>query len=120
MRQHDLPLSLAVEPGIARTAADSWLQDHRLQRRQLRFALPPQAARLQPGDTVRFSMANAPSSRFRIARIEDGEIRRIEAVAHSSRGAAPAAIEPLAIRATNDANALFAPEIVLLDLPVLA
>jgi hypothetical protein len=119
VRQHDLPLSLAVESGIAHMTADSWLQDHRLQRRQLRFALPPQSTRLQPGDTVRLSMANAPSSRFRIARIEDGEIRRIEAVAHASR-ASPDAAEPLAGRAAGDASAPFAPELVLLDLPVLS
>lgn len=119
VRQHDLPLSLAVEHGIARKTADSWLQDHRLQRRQLRFALPPQSARLQPGDTVRLSMANAPSSRFRIARIDDGEIRRIEAVAHAS-SIAPDAAEPFARRPATDASAPFAPELVLLDLPVLS
>ncbi|MGJ8570609.1 MAG: baseplate multidomain protein megatron [Hoeflea sp.] len=119
VRQHDLSLSLAIEPGIARATADRWLQDHRLQRRQLRFALPPQSSRLQPGDTVRFSMENAPPSRFRIARIEDGEIRRVEAVAHAN-GVAAGAVEPFASRAANDANAPFAPEVVLLDLPVLS
>ena len=118
-RQRDLPLSLALEPGLARITADRWLLDHRLQRRQLRFALPPQAARVQPGDTVRFAMENVPQSRFRIARIEDGEIRRIEAVAHSG-AAATGGAETFAGGAGNDANTPFAPELVYLDLPVLS
>jgi len=119
VRQTDLPLSLALEPGLARMSADRWLQDHRLQRRQLRFALPPQSAAVQPGDTIRFAMQNAPQSRFRITRIEDGDVRRIEAVAHAG-GVGPAAVDAFIGRATNDANAAFAPEIVLLDLPVLS
>ncbi|WP_417417476.1 baseplate multidomain protein megatron [Hoeflea sp.] len=118
VRQRDLPLSIAIEPGLSRMAADRWLQDHRLQRRQLRFALPPQAVRVEPGDTVRFSMENAPLSRFRITRIEDGEIRRIDAVAHAG-AAAPSSVETYGGRAGNDANAAFVPEIVFLDLPVL-
>ncbi|MEM5473425.1 glycoside hydrolase/phage tail family protein [Hoeflea sp. AS60] len=118
VRQHDLPMSLAVDTGLARMTADRWLQDHRLQRRQLRFALPQQAAKVQPGDTVRFAMANAPQSRFRIARIEDGEVRRVEAVAHAG-SVATGSFEIFAGRADNDANAPFAPEIVFLDLPVL-
>ena len=119
MRQRDLPLSLALDPGLARMTADRWLQDHRLQRRQLRFALPPQAAWAQPGDTLRFSMENVPHSRFRIARIEDGELRRIEAVAHAG-AAAPGSAESFPGRAGNDANAAFAPEILFLDLPALS
>lgn len=118
-RQHDLPLSVAMEAGLARVTADRWLQDHRLQRRQLRFALPPQAAGIEPGDTVRFAMENAPPSRFRITRIEDGEIRRIEAVAHVG-AAAPRSNEDYGGETGNDANAPFAPEVVLLDLPVLS
>lgn len=119
VRQRDLQLNLAVEPGIARATADRWLQDHRLQRRQLRFSLPPQSARLQPGETFRFSMENAPQSRFRITRLEDGATRRVEAVAHAS-GLGAQAFEAFANRADNDANAPFAPELVLLDLPVLS
>lgn len=117
-RQRDLPLSVAIEQGLARVTADRWLQDHRLQRRQLRFALPPQAAGIEPGDTLRFAIENAPHNRFRITRIEDGEIRRIEAVAHAGAGAA-FNTETYADRAGNDANAAFVPEIVFLDLPVL-
>lgn len=119
VRQTDLPLSLALEPGLARMNADRWLQDHRLQRRQLRFALPPQSAAAQPGDTIRFAMQNAPQYRFLVTRIEDGEIRRIEAVAHAG-GAGAAAVDAFIGRAVNDANKVFAPEIVLLDLPVLS
>lgn len=118
-RQRDLPLSLAIYPGLSRTTADRWLQDHRLQRRQLRFALPPQAAGIEPGDTVRFAMETAPRSRFRVTRIEDGEIRRIEAVAHAG-AAAPLGAETYAGGTRNDANAAFVPEILFLDLPVLS
>ncbi|MDF1607271.1 glycoside hydrolase/phage tail family protein [Hoeflea sp. YIM 152468] len=118
-RQRDLPLGLALEPGLARVTADRWLHDHRLQRRQVRFALPPQAVRLQPGDTVRFALEEAPTNLYRIARTEDGDVRRIEAVAHA--GAAAGAIdETLTPRSANDANAHFAPEVVFADLPVLS
>ncbi|AKI01208.1 Putative phage tail protein/GTA TIM-barrel-like domain [Hoeflea sp. IMCC20628] len=119
VRQRDMPLSLAIDPGLARVTADRWLHDHRLQRRRLRFAMPPQAAGLQPGDTIRFSLENAPLNRFRIMRIEDGEMRRIEAVAHASASASTVT-ESFVTRAPDDANAHFAPEIVFLDLPVLS
>ena len=119
VRQQDLPLSLALDPGLARVTADQWLLDHRLQRRQLRLALPPQAARVQPGDIVRFTMPDTPQGRYRIARIEDGEMRRIEAVAHAGAATGDMA-ETLGPRSPSDANAFFAPELVLLDLPVIS
>ncbi|MDP3523292.1 MAG: glycoside hydrolase TIM-barrel-like domain-containing protein, partial [Hoeflea sp.] len=119
VRQRDLPLNLALDPGLARMTADQWLHDHRLARRRLSFAMPPQAARLQPGDVVRFSLEDAPQGRFRIARIEDGDMRRIEAVAHA--GTTPGEMaETLKPRSPADANAYFAPELVLLDLPALS
>ncbi|MBU4530162.1 MAG: glycoside hydrolase/phage tail family protein [Hoeflea sp.] len=119
VRQRDLPLSLALDPGLARVTADQWLHDHRLQRRQLRFAMPPQAAQLEPGDSVRFTLPEAPQGRYRIVRIEDGGMRRVEAVAHA--GAAPGEMgETLGSRAPTDANAYFAPELMFLDLPALS
>tara|TARA_R110002050_G_scaffold48221_3_gene112148 strand:+ start:31658 stop:35503 length:3846 start_codon:yes stop_codon:yes gene_type:complete len=118
VRQRDLPLSLALDPAMARAVADQWLHDHRLQRRQLRFAMAPQAARLQPGDVIRFAL-NAPQGRYRITRIEDGETRRIEAVVHAGATSGEA-VETLTRRAATDANAHFAPEIVFLDLPAIS
>lgn len=118
LRQHDMPLSLALEPGQARAAADRWLRDHRLQRRRLTFSMPPQAASLQPGDTVRLDLEDAPSGVFRINRIEDGDMRRIEAVSHS--GAAAGSIrETLTPPSGGDASAAFAPKILYADLPVI-
>ena len=118
-RQQDLPLSLALDPGLARVTADQWLHDHRLQRRQLRFALPPQAARLQAGDIVRFALQGAPQGRYRIARIEDGAMRRIETVAHAGAVTGEMA-ETLGGRGPTDANAYFAPDLMFLDLPVIS
>ena len=117
MRLQDLPLSLALDPGLARMTADQWLHDHRLQRRRLRFALPPQAARLQPGDVIRLAMPEAPQGRYRIARIEDGETRRIE-VAHAGAASVETG-EALPRRGGTDASAHFAPEILFLDLPAI-
>jgi hypothetical protein len=119
LRQRDMPLSLSLEPGLARIAADRWLQDHRLRRRRLRFALPPQMAALQPGDTLRLDLDQAPQGLFRILRIEDGEVRRIEAVSHAGAQPAPSA-ELVSIDGGSDASASFAPELILLDLPVLS
>ncbi|EDQ33772.1 hypothetical protein HPDFL43_04945 [Hoeflea phototrophica DFL-43] len=119
LRQRDMPLSLAYEPGLARVTADRWLQDHRLQRRRLRLSLPPQMAALQPGDTLRLDLERAPQGLFRILRIEDGDVRRIEAVSHAG-AAAVASTETVPIDAGSDASASFAPELMLMDLPVLS
>lgn len=119
LRQRDMPLSLAFEPGLARAAADRWLQHHRLQRRRLRFALPPQMAALQPGDTLRLDLDKAPQGLFRILRIEDGDLRRIEAVSHAGAPAVPST-EIMTIDAGSDASASFAPELMFMDVPALS
>ncbi|MEQ8480008.1 MAG: glycoside hydrolase/phage tail family protein [Hoeflea sp.] len=119
LRQRDLALSVAVEPGSARAAADRWLQDHRLQRRRLRFSLPPQNAELQPGDSVRFERDDAPAGRFRVLRIEDGDLRRVEAVAHAD-ALATTADWTLPSSGQGDISAHFAPEVAFVDLPVLS
>ncbi|WP_420408904.1 baseplate multidomain protein megatron [Hoeflea sp.] len=119
LRQRDMPLSVAVEPGLARAAADRWLQDHRLQRLRLSFAMPPQEAALQPGDIVRLDHEDAPGGRFRVLRIEDGEHRRVQAVAQAG-GMAIAASGTLPADGPGDINAHFAPEIAFMDLPILS
>ena len=110
-----------LDPGLARMTADQWLHDHRLQRRQVRFALPPQAARVQPGDVIRFVL---PVRRRRAVtaswRIEDGEMRRVEAVAHAGAAAGPRWAKHLAPAPRPIANAYFAPDLVFLDLPVIS
>lgn len=117
LRQRDLPLNVALGSGLARMTADRWLRDHRLGRRRVRLALPPQAARFEPGDTLRLSLAGAPQGLLRIVRIEDGDLRRIEAVAHAG-AAAHGAAQALPDRGPDDASAFFAPHLLFLDLPL--
>ena len=72
----------------------------------------------EPGDRIRFALDGAPAGLFRIVRIEEGAARRVEAVAHASApGREPAAIE--VSPRESGANALYRPDLVLLDLPAL-
>jgi hypothetical protein len=89
LRQRDMPLSLAFEPGLARVTADRWLQDHRLQRRRLRFRCRRRWPRWNRATHLRLDLDLAPQGLFRILRIEDGDVRRIEAVSHAGTAAAP-------------------------------
>lgn len=111
--RHDLAAVLPEETALV--AAEGLLRDSRVARRTIRFSLPPNEIGLQPGDVV--TIADGPEGRFLISRIEDGDVRRIEARAFSpSAGGAPAA-DAGARLPLGQASSLFAPVVHLMDLP---
>jgi Gene Transfer Agent (GTA)-like protein/putative tail protein len=116
--QAGLALEASLDVASAAAVADLWLKDRWAARRSLRLALSPNRVEVEPGDLIRCTFADAPEGLFRVERIEDGAMRRIEARGH----ALPLPLEPAAavIRtAGGDASAGFAPDLVLADLPLI-
>ncbi|MDZ7908802.1 MAG: glycoside hydrolase TIM-barrel-like domain-containing protein [Gemmobacter sp.] len=70
--QTDLPLVLTRAEGMA--TAERWLAEARVARDVARFDLPPSRGRFGPGDVLRHEGAH-----WRIDRVEQGELRLIEA-----------------------------------------
>lgn len=88
----DLPASLSDE--IAQASAEALLRDNHLSRRTIRFPLSPAEIAPMPGD--RFRLAGGPDGVFLITRIEDGEVRQVEARRHEAVAAfatTPATVE---------------------------
>ncbi|NLS02869.1 hypothetical protein HGP14_05720 [Rhizobium sp. P32RR-XVIII] len=109
----DLPAVVAEQTALA--AAEGLLRDNRIGRRSIRFALPPHDLRFQPGDVV--TLPDGPQGRFLISRIEDGEVREVEAREFSpSAGSAPAE-EMGGKQNGGQPSSLFAPVVHLMDLP---
>ncbi len=73
---HDLPLALSR--GQARQIVDRWMAEARVARVGARFALPPSSRALGAGDVVRLNLPEG-SPQFRIDRVEEAGLRRIEA-----------------------------------------
>ncbi len=117
--QRQLSASVSFDSGLARATADAWLKDHWAARNRLTFALPPSAVSLEPGDKIRLAVDGAPAGRYRIIRIEDGAVRRIEALGEAT---VVATAEPTTsvVRTAADVALGFAPDLVLMDLPVLS
>lgn len=74
-RVSDSELALALTRAEAVDIAERWIAEARVGRDTARFALPPSLAGLGAGDTVRFD-----GVRYRIDRLEQGELRLVEAV----------------------------------------
>ncbi|MCL6652237.1 hypothetical protein A6R70_08055 [Agrobacterium rubi] len=111
--RYDLGAVLAQE--TAQNAVEALLRDNRLARRTVRFSIAPSEIALDPGDCVQ--LEGGPSGRFLVSRIEDGDVRRIEA-----REFAPAAVALSGDAETpraggGGASSGFDPDIVLMDLP---
>jgi len=81
--------AIALPSGKARAAARRWLSEARIARDGAGFALPPSRLALEPGDTVSLVIGGRPLP-HRIARLEEAEARRIEAVRVSPDLYAPA------------------------------
>jgi hypothetical protein len=91
------------------------LRDNRLARRTVSFSISANDIALDPGDCV--ELGSGPKGRFLVSRIEDGDVRRIEA-----REFAPSALALSGDAETprtggSNASSGFDPDIVLMDLP---
>ncbi len=103
---------------VARGLADAMLQDLWAGRETAAFALPRAAQRIEPGDVCDLT-AGGTTRTLMVTRIEDGAARRIEA----------RSIDPAILSPTPDAPRVLltprtpvesAPEVMLLDLPLLS
>lgn len=74
-RVNDSELALALTRVEAVDIAERWIAEARVGRDTARFALPPSLAAVGAGDTVRFD-----EQRYRIDRVEQGDVRLVEAV----------------------------------------
>ncbi|UHS56036.1 baseplate multidomain protein megatron [Agrobacterium vaccinii] len=111
--RYDLGSVLAQE--TAQNAVEALLRDNRLARRTVRFSISPQEIALDPGDCVQ--LAGGPSGRFLVSRIEDGDVRRIEAREFSPAAAAASGETEPSRNGSGGASDGFDPDIVLMDLP---
>lgn len=75
--QTDLPLALSRADGVR--IAERWLTEARVAREVVRFALPPSALALGPGDVVELP-GETGAARFRIDRVEQTLLQAVDAV----------------------------------------
>ncbi|MCD2172017.1 baseplate multidomain protein megatron [Rhizobium sp. C4] len=98
----------------AAAAAEEILRDARLARRSLKLGVAPYLLELEPGDAVTLP---GLAGRFRVARIEDGAARTIEAVEYAPPVGAHAYRESVTRPGRGESAQLFAPVLAFLDLP---
>jgi len=109
-------LPAAMNRDTALAASEARLRAAHLGRRTVTFALPPQDARLTVGDVVR--LVPGPAGRFRVMRIEEGVLRRFEALEIAPGGAgvpSTPAVRPVSGTAVASG---FAPLLRFMDLPL--
>jgi hypothetical protein len=107
-------LPAVLDDAAAEHGAEALLRDHRLSRRQIRFALSPNDIGFEPGDVV--ELGEGPHGRFLISRIEDGAVRSVEARETGSGDSAADYSRGKRRRTGHDADRSFSPEIQLMDL----
>lgn len=112
--RHDLPLALTRAEG--RNIAARWLQEARVARDTISFALPPSRA-LGAGDVVALDLPDH-AGRYRIDRVEDAGLRLVEAVRISASTYQPDPAEDQAA-VLHPFAAPVPVELLLLDLPLL-
>ena len=111
--RYDLTAILPQE--TAQGAVEALLRNNRLARRSVSFALSPHDIDLEPGDCV--EVADGPTGRFLVSRIEDGDIRRIEAREFSAAGSTLTGSAETPRNGSGNASYGFDPDILLMDLP---
>lgn len=111
--RYDLTAILPQE--TAQGAVEALLRNNRLARRSVSFALSPHDIDLEPGDCV--ELADGPTGRFLVSRIEDGDVRRIEAREFSAAGGSFTESVETPRNGSGNASHGFDPDILLMDLP---
>ncbi len=99
----------------ALTLVEALLRDNHLSRRSLSFPLSPAMVSLEAGDAIRLS--EGPDGVYVVTRIEDGEVRRVEARRHEPAAVLAAAPSAPGRTAGTNASSGFSPVVHLLDLP---
>jgi hypothetical protein len=113
----DLPATLAQETALA--SVEALLRSQRIAQRTLSFALSPADLTVEPGDAVELTLADGsgPAGTFIVERIEEGEVRRVEARHHAPLAPADHAKAPGRRNDDSSVSAGFAPLLHWLDLP---
>lgn len=111
-----LHLNGALDTGTASRLAEALLRDGQLAGDELHFRLSPTDLRLQPGDAVR--LADGPEGDFLVTRVEDHAERRVTARAYAPGRGAGARLQPPSRKPPREPAALFAPDVLFLDLPM--
>ncbi|NTJ41719.1 hypothetical protein G6L28_03775 [Agrobacterium larrymoorei] len=111
--RYDLGAVLSQE--TTQNAVEVLLRDNRLSRRTVSFAISPQEIELEPGDCVR--LVDGPGGRFMVSRIEDGDVRRIEAREFSRAAQSLTGESETPRSGSGNASDGFDPDILLMDLP---
>ena len=116
-RASRLALPAVIHATAAAGVAESTLRDDRLGQRRLRFALPPNALAVMPGDAV--SLPDGPEGRFLVTRVAEGAVREIEARAFAGSDSAAPSVEPDQAQAVSPGqpSGAFLPQVALMDLP---
>ncbi|TRL30678.1 baseplate multidomain protein megatron [Rhizobium straminoryzae] len=109
----DLVAALSEE--TAQAAAELLLRDNHLTRRTLSLPLSPADLALMPGDA--FRLADGPDGVYRVTRVEEGAVRRIEACRHEPAALLTTAAATAGRSSGSAASAGFAPVVHFLDLP---
>lgn len=113
----DLPGAMSDE--VAQASAEAQLRDNHLARRTIRFPLSPADIAPMPGDAVRLASgpASHPEGVFIITRIDDADVRHVEArrfeAASAPRAASSTAERFVAVKPSQG----FDPLVAFLDLP---
>lgn len=109
----DVPGAMTDE--AAQAGVEALLRDNHLSRRTIRFSLSPADVALTPGDGVQIT--DGPDGIYLVSRIEDGDMRRVEARRHesvASVGSRVSTVDRVSAVAASDA---FSPLVAFLDLP---
>ncbi len=85
-REAGYDVAAVMDEASAAARARSLLADAGVMRETVSFALPPSALALEPGDAVSLDLGAGAARDYRILSIEDGAVRRIEAVRVSPAG----------------------------------
>ncbi len=108
-------LAASLSRRMAEDSAEALLRDHNLARRSVSFDIAPFDLGLQPGDAV--ELPDGPPGRFLVTRIEEGGTRRVEARAFAASTAIREASGSDTPERTGGDTAIYAPYLVLMDLP---
>ncbi|MGF9692889.1 glycoside hydrolase/phage tail family protein [Rhizobium sp. 0TCS1.26] len=99
----------------AQGTAEALLRDNHVSRRTLTLPLSPTDVSVMPGDAIR--VVDGPDGIYVVTRIEDGDVRRIEARRHEPAAPIPASAGASERTSAATASSSFSPLVQFLDLP---